>query len=149
MLKIAHRGNVYGPKPELENSPEYLDKALSLGFDIEVDVWYTDNKFLLGHDSPQYKVSEQYLQDISINSWFHCKNFSAMNMLAKKFEGFNYFWQDSDRFSLTSKGYIWTNIHEKDFSDISVLVNLSKPDQEYINSTANVFGLCHDYVGSV
>ena len=149
MLKIAHRGNLYGPNHKLENSPDYLDKAIDLGFDIEVDIWYTDNGFFLGHDRPDYKVDESYLDGISNNSWFHCKNFLAMDYVSKNLNSFNYFWQDSDRFSLTSKGYIWTNINEKEFSDRSVLVNLSVPDKEYMDSVANVYGVCNDYVGRI
>ena len=55
MKLIAHRGNITGPKPELENSPDYIFEAIKKGFDVEVDVWYgTDGKFMLGHDNPDY-----------------------------------------------------------------------------------------------
>ena len=38
-LLIAHRGLYNGPDPWLENKPEQITKALTLGFDAEVDVW--------------------------------------------------------------------------------------------------------------
>jgi len=47
---ISHRGNLAGPMPEFENRPDYIDNALDLGFDVEVDLWSYDNKFFLGHD---------------------------------------------------------------------------------------------------
>ena len=40
MKLIAHRGNIDGPNPERENSPEYIEEALKAGYDVEVDVWY-------------------------------------------------------------------------------------------------------------
>ena len=47
MKFIAHRGNVFGPNVELENSPNYIDKAISTGYDVEVDLWVKDDKFLI------------------------------------------------------------------------------------------------------
>lgn len=31
---ISHRGNLAGRMPEFENRPDYIDKALNLGFDV-------------------------------------------------------------------------------------------------------------------
>ena len=39
MKLIAHRGNIDGPSDE-QNSPDYIDNALSLGYDAEIDVRY-------------------------------------------------------------------------------------------------------------
>ena len=40
MKLIAHRGNVYGPESDKENSPDYIDKSISMGYDVEIDVRY-------------------------------------------------------------------------------------------------------------
>ena len=53
MKIIAHRGNLSGPT-QTENHPDQIKKALDLGFDVEIDVWYKENKVFLGHDFPQY-----------------------------------------------------------------------------------------------
>ena len=45
MKLISHRGNLEGRKPELENNPEYIDEALSKGYDVEIDVWWSGNSF--------------------------------------------------------------------------------------------------------
>ena len=45
MIYISHRGNIDGPDTGKENSPDYIIKALSLGFDVEIDVWFKDDKF--------------------------------------------------------------------------------------------------------
>ena len=61
MIFISHRGNLDGLNPDRENSPEYIDEAIKLGFDVEIDVRTKDGELWLGHDEPQYKVSEMWL----------------------------------------------------------------------------------------
>ena len=40
MKLIAHRGNTHGPEEDKENSPDYIDKCLSEGYDAEIDARY-------------------------------------------------------------------------------------------------------------
>jgi hypothetical protein len=54
MILISHRGNISGPNPERENHPDYILEALQAGYEVEIDVWFVDGKFKLGHDGPQY-----------------------------------------------------------------------------------------------
>ena len=35
----SHRGNLFGPIPERENKPDYIDEAISAGFNVEIDIW--------------------------------------------------------------------------------------------------------------
>ena len=63
MILISHRGNILGRKKQLENNPNYIDNALKLGYDVEVDVWSIDKQFYLGHDEPQYKIERSFLQN--------------------------------------------------------------------------------------
>ncbi len=35
---ISHRGNLDGPIPERENSPDYIDQAIKWGFVVEIDI---------------------------------------------------------------------------------------------------------------
>jgi len=53
MKIIAHRGNLTGPNPLRENSIDYIEEAISEGFDVEIDLWVEDNQCHLGHDGPQ------------------------------------------------------------------------------------------------
>ena len=55
MKLISHRGNTSGPNPEKENSPEYIIAALLAGYEVEIDVWFENGKFMLGHSEPQYE----------------------------------------------------------------------------------------------
>ena len=60
---IAHRGNTEGPSG-MENHPDHIAKALDQGYDVEVDVRIIDGEMFLGHDKPQYEVSQNIRQYI-------------------------------------------------------------------------------------
>lgn len=146
MKIIAHRANLNGPNPLRENSPEYIEEALSQGFDVEIDVRY-DNKdkcFYLGHDEPQYVVSLYWLSQYRKNLWVHCKNLEALSEFSKT--AFNYFWHQQDDFTLTSKNYIWT-YPGKPYTKSSVIV---MPEWTNLNwntlRTVSCYGICTDYV---
>ena len=38
MHLISHRGNINGREPDKENSPQYIQKAIALELEVEVDV---------------------------------------------------------------------------------------------------------------
>ena len=140
MRLIAHRGNTKGRKKSLENSIDYLESALDQGFDVELDAWVTDSVYL-GHDKPQYKCPMSFLISNSSKLWIHCKNLNALQSL-NKIRSLNIFWHETDDFTLTSKGFIWT-YPNKDVCENSVLVTESASDYK----GAECFGLCSDYVG--
>ena len=141
MILIAHRGNINGPSKD-ENNPEYIAKALSLGFDAEVDVWYK-NGWWLGHDAPTYKVENLFALFDNSKVWWHCKNFEALERLQGS--ELNYFWHQEDDHTLTSKGYIWT-YPGKDCGSRNVIVMpeavMSVSDISHIEA----FAICSDYV---
>lgn len=104
MILIAHRGNWVGSQPQRENNPEYVKQALNLGYDAEVDVWYLNKQWWLGHDQPQYKTSLGFLKTKGL--WCHAKNVQALAKLLTS--GIHCFWHKNDERVLTSKGFIWT-----------------------------------------
>ena len=104
MILIAHRGNTFGSKPELENKPDYLQAALDSGFEIEADVWFISGSFYLGHDKPEYKTSVDFLTRDGI--WCHAKNSEAIFQMSQD-NNFHYFWHEEDRHTITSRGIIW------------------------------------------
>ena len=103
MILISHRGNVDGKKPHLENHPDYINEALDLGYDVEIDVWFVDGKFMLGHDEPLYETDYKFLMNEKL--WVHAKNLDALIELKKY--AIHYFWHENDTVTLTSKNYIW------------------------------------------
>ncbi len=109
---IAHRGNLYGPNPELENTIPHIDSAIGQGFHVEVDVWNINGTMVLGHDYPsdsdifQNYVIDRFFINRSNRLLVHCKNGEALcHMLALTLEhgpAFEYFYHDSDAYTLTS-----------------------------------------------
>ena len=61
MRLISHRGNINGKQPHLENEPKYVNDALKKGYDVEIDLWFVDGFFWLGHDKPQYEKALNWL----------------------------------------------------------------------------------------
>ena len=47
MKLISHRGNINGPNKTEENSPEHILNAINNGYDVEIDVWFIDDKWYL------------------------------------------------------------------------------------------------------
>lgn len=134
---IAHRGNISGPKQKFENNPEYIMEAVKNGFDVEIDVWYKNKNYYLGHDEPQYHVTKKFL--LSLPAWCHAKNIDAMEQL--KEDGLHYFWHQMDQYTLTSKGIPWC--YPNNYNKYGVTVALGKDDIN-INEFRGI-GLCTDY----
>jgi hypothetical protein len=106
MKYIAHRGNIEGRKPDLENSPAYIDLALREGYYVEVDVWGTPSGLFLGHDRPEYLVTEEFFEDREWRLFCHCKNVDALSVL-QKLQCPSYFFHENDPYTITSNGFIW------------------------------------------
>jgi hypothetical protein len=145
---IAHRGNLNGPNLFLENSPQYLEIAIQSGYDVEIDFWYLESKdsLFLGHDEPEHEIEISWLNKFSKNIWIHCKNYDALFYLSK-YAQFNYFWHQSDDFTITSKGVFWV-YPGKQLNINSVMVlpeNINKLEAVFFNDL-NVYGICSDYV---
>ena len=142
MILISHRGNISGPNPEQENKPEYIAEALKQGYDVEIDVWFKDNKFMLGHDEPQYEFPFELIDQHYPKLWIHCKNIDALsklNELDPNGSKVNYFWHENDLGVLTSKSYIWsTNLINN-----GILVMPELFDRQPIETT---MGICSDYI---
>ena len=138
VLLIAHRGNVFGPQPELENNPIFLNDAISKGYMVETDVWYINNKLYLGHDEPRYHIEIDYLKNEYF--WCHCKNVEALKYLFD--HGVHCFFHKQDDVTLTSKGYIWT-FPKKKLVPGSVCV---LPEYGYDGDLNDCAGVCSDYV---
>lgn len=102
MRVIAHRGNLHGPNPDLENYPPYVAEALQKGYDVEVDVWCIGGQWYFGHDRPQYFMAELSRAE---GVWYHAKNLAAVEGLNAA--GVHWFWHETDHFVLTSWGYAW------------------------------------------
>ena len=143
MIFISHRGNLTGKNPEMENKPSYISDALNQGYHCEVDVWFVDNKFMLGHDEPKYGFPFVLFRSFYNKLWIHCKNTEAISALNDFPEThlLNYFWHQNDDVTLTSKGYIWAYPGKQPIkSSIAVLPELNNDDLTY------AIGICSDNI---
>lgn len=140
MILISHRGNIYGSEPKLENSPKQIEKVLSMGYDVEIDVWVENNEILLGHDKGEYKIDLNFLKNDKL--WCHTKNIYALNLLLKN--NVHCFWHQNDQYTLTSKGFVWVYPGEK------LIENCIAVKPKNINDCllAKCKGVCSDFVGS-
>tara|TARA_R110001592_G_scaffold306781_1_gene579845 strand:- start:848 stop:1291 length:444 start_codon:yes stop_codon:yes gene_type:complete len=143
MILISHRGNLNGKQPSNENHPDYILRALVAGFNVEIDIWFIDGKFKLGHDEPQYDFPFQLFENYFGKLWLHCKNVEAMVAL-NEFPNqhfLNYFFHQEDDITLTSKGYIWAYPGKQPIKNsIAVMPELNKDD------LTKATGICSDYI---
>jgi hypothetical protein len=141
MILISHRGNINGNFEFYENEPNYIDKAILEGYDVEVDIWVTDGQIYLGHDNPQYGISFRWFKDRLNKLWIHCKNIEAVELFSKSEYPFNFFWHQKDTLTLTSKGYIWVYPGKQPIKNsIAVLPEINN------DNTSQCLGICSDYI---
>ncbi len=112
MIFIAHRGNVFKKDSSRENSPEYIDEAIDMGFDAEIDIRIIDGSIppgdiFLGHDYPEHKVELDWLIKRKNNLWIHAKNIDSLSWFLNSPVSWNVFWHQEDSYTITSRGYIW------------------------------------------
>ena len=141
MILISHRGNLTGPNPTKENSLPYIQEALNKGFDVEIDIWFNDGVFYLGHDAIQYEVTLDWLKERKNNLWIHCKNIEAIEWFNNSKVTYNYFWHQEDTVTLTSKNFIWAYPGKQPINrSIAVM-------PEIFNDKINLcIGICSDYI---
>jgi len=139
MQIISHRGNTNGPDKGSENNPDVILYLLRKNIDCEIDVWFINNKFYLGHDKPQYEVKYSFLESKGL--WCHAKNLEALHEMNIK-KNIHFFWHDKDDFTLTSENIIWTYPNKKT-TNASVIVDL---DKNWRDKNYNCFGVCVDWI---
>jgi len=142
--RIAHRGNLNGRLPEKENSPDYIDKAISEHFDAEIDLWATSNKLYLGHDYPQYKIDATWLEERRAQLWVHIKNEEAVAQI-QTLKGFNWFWQDSDLYTITSHGHVWAHLNAPEVKNAICVLPEQRIARKQVNIKSNK-GYCSDII---
>ena len=148
MKLIAHRGNLNGPNLGSENHPYHIEDCIDKGYDVEIDVRYDPKteRLWLGHDTPDYPVTWWWLAGRADHLWIHCKDITTLHQFSNATNGYNYFWHETDKYTLTSKNYIWT-FPGRPFCRKSVIVmpEWSDYDWDLLRAT-NCYGICTDYV---
>lgn len=138
---ISHRGNTSGKFESYENEPNYIDLAISKGYDVEVDVWFHDGILWLGHDTPQYGGVNYFLEKRIEKLWVHCKNIESFIYFNENQYNFNYFWHEKDTLTFTSKGYIWVYPGNQPVKNsIAVLPEINN------DNISQSIGICSDFI---
>lgn len=141
MILISHRGNINGKNEIRENTPNYITEAIASGYDVEIDVWYKDRKWWLGHDNPETEIEYDWFLDRKTKLWIHCKNIEAIENLYQSSTELNYFWHQRDKLTITSKGFLWAYPgNQPIFRSIAVLPEIYNDDVKYS------IGICSDII---
>jgi hypothetical protein len=143
MILISHRGNIDGIDIARENSQSYIQEAIDLGYDVEIDVHYINNKFWLGHDYPDYEVELKWLLERKNNLWIHCKNFGALSELIRT--ELRIFYHLKEDYTIISDGHIWA--HNLDHIDDQCIIPLIDENDILEWAPTPVHGICSDYIG--
>lgn len=152
MRLIAHRGLMYGPNKEIENTTDQILYALNHNFDVEIDLWYhnwqgSGLKWWLGHDMPTIQIDTTWLQKLPLDKvWIHAKDIETLAQLRKESWPIHYFIHENDPATLTSSGYIWT-YPGRMLTDKSIMVLPEVEGMAHIEMFARIVqGICSDYV---
>lgn len=141
MIFIAHRGNIHGISEQNENEPKYILEALNLGYYVEIDLWAIKNKLFLGHDKPTHEIDSNFLDRSKL--FVHCKNEEALEYLHNNSLKCEYFWHDNDKYTITSKGNIWTYMGSYcPKNSIALMPELFDSSIDY----KHCYGICSDKV---
>ena len=102
---IAHRGLINGPDKTRENNIETIKERAQYGLYSEIDVWLIDDKWFVGHDSPDTLINLEYLMRHATYIWIHAKNkeaFEELTLLRKEGHDFCHFWHTTEDYCFTS-----------------------------------------------
>jgi len=106
---VCHRGNVKGPVKELENNFGIFIQRTLQEERVELDVWYHENALWLGHDTPDYKVTLDWLASDK-RRLIHAKDGKTFEYLlqeaGKKALEIHVFYHTEEDYVLTNKGLV-------------------------------------------
>jgi hypothetical protein len=140
MILISHRGNISSINEQEENSPNYIIRAISLGYHVEIDLFKIDDNLYLGHDKPTHKIDPFFLDNEKL--FVHCKNKEALLYMSKAFFKSDFFWHQNDNYTLTSKNKIWTFTGEELIhGSICVM-----PENHSYSDLSMCYGICSDVI---
>lgn len=141
MIYIAHRANLINKNPETENTISAIKKCLDLDLYVEIDIWFKNNSFYLGHDGPETKIKESFL--VNNKLWCHAKNPEAFFHMSQNPE-IHYFWHHIDAYTITSKGFLWACPDQPLFyNTIAVLPEICNYSKLELFNCA---GICSDQI---
>lgn len=147
MIIYAHRGNSELSDFKLENSPKSIDVALNRGFHAEIDLRVANGQLYLGHDTPQYNISINWLLNRKSRLLCHIKEIEVFSLI-KNISRLTFFVHFSDDFSLVSNGKIWVHNQRLPLNNLCITHLITQENIEnFRNKTMirSVYGIVTDY----
>ena len=143
MRIISHRGNIRGSVPGKENRPSYIDCSIGSGYDVEIDVHYSEGSLWTGHDQPQYRIDHTWLEKRKAYLWIHCKNLRAA-MECQKYQAFCH---TQDDFIYTTTGKLWLHdLHQTIDRNVIIPLMDRQAIESFKSQTNQIpYGICTDY----
>ena len=142
---ISHRGNLYGQDSSTENSPKQIEGCIQSGFDCEIDLRSHQGCLYLGHDTCQYRIDLNWLVERSEVLWIHCKDSETLTYLKNFGAKLNYFWHETDKHAITSKGIFWNYPGGPITSDCIVVLPESWWVASIHSPLSEALGICTDF----
>lgn len=149
MKLISHRGNIKGKIIDKENRPSYIDAAIGIGYEVEVDIRFIKNKIWLGHDEAQYEINLNWLLKRKNNLWLHCKDLESSLFLYNHKSDLKYFCHTNDSYVLTSDGCVWVHDLSLALNEKCIIPLLSENEVKEHEKYKNVYGICTDFVNLI
>jgi hypothetical protein len=107
-LRICHRGLLAGPNPALENNPAILELNFNYKLTSECDVWFTDDKFFLGHDNPTFAIDWTWIIERKDYLLLHAKTAETFVEMKRRNDaeglGLDIFYHTDEDIILTTGG---------------------------------------------
>jgi len=141
---IAHRGCVTGPEPSFENRVKFVEHALSLGHDVEIDIQSHNDVLYYGHDEPLAPVKLEFVTHPGV--FCHAKDLTALGKLLAV-PGIHTFWHETDTVTMTNQGYLWCfpGVHPR--TERSIWLDLhNKPVPQDLNG---IYAVCGDHAAVI
>ena len=147
MKFISHRGNIHGPQPDEENTFDYIDEAIALGYDVEVDLRWKNGQFYLGHDFAQEpSVSLEWIYDRQHFLWLHCKDIDCFSIAPKAWRKFCHI---SDPAVVVTPDFLWIHDLSMELNWKCIIPLLTKEDIDNFDlertRSGDCYGICTDY----
>lgn len=149
-ILYAHRGNIAGPNPKLENTREYVGKAIHAGFSVEVDLNLDDRGLYLGHgqDNPITRVTVDWLLMHQDRLLIHVKDYAAYCALNSP--SCHLFFHCTEPFVFTSQNHIWAHAYFLAGEKSNCIIPLiALPQAKTAKIYAKAYGICSDYIRTV
>lgn len=147
MRFISHRGNLEGAIPKNENSLNYIDEAISQGFDVEVDLRSGLGLFYFGHDFTDYLVTEDWINQRKDKLWIHCKDRNALDYCIDN--DLHCFFHLVDDYTITSKGFVWGYPGTLRASNKAILVLPEQVRDLKVITELKYYGICSDKIKQI